>query len=163
MHIRVPSLPDGVIISDPKNLDYVFRNESIFEKGDFFKDKLGDLFGRGIINVDGELWRKQRKAGIRFLTATMLRTMSEQTLPALLARTMESVEAAAESNTVVDLEAEIQKITTTLMGKMALGIEMHSNDEFARAFDYASEMVAQRFQNPFWFITEHFTDRKSVV
>ena len=45
LQISVPSLPPGVLINDPKNLDYVFKNEGIFAKGDFFKSRSWDLFG----------------------------------------------------------------------------------------------------------------------
>jgi hypothetical protein len=47
--ISVPSLPPGVVINDPKNLEYVLKNEGIFSKGDFFKRRSWDLFG----NDDG--------------------------------------------------------------------------------------------------------------
>jgi hypothetical protein len=43
--ISVPSLPPGVVINDPKNLEYVLKNEGIFSKGDFFKRRSWDLFG----------------------------------------------------------------------------------------------------------------------
>lgn len=43
--ISVPSLPPGVVINDPKNLEYVLKNEGIFAKGDFFKRRSWDLFG----------------------------------------------------------------------------------------------------------------------
>lgn len=43
--IHVPSLPPGVVINDPKNLEFVFKNESVFQKGDFFKSRSSDLFG----------------------------------------------------------------------------------------------------------------------
>jgi hypothetical protein len=43
--ISVPSLPPGVVINDPKNLEYVLKNEGIFAKGDFFKRRSWDLIG----------------------------------------------------------------------------------------------------------------------
>lgn len=43
--ISVPSLPPGVVINDPHNLDYVFKNEGVFGKGDFVKSRSWDLFG----------------------------------------------------------------------------------------------------------------------
>lgn len=33
------------MISDPRNLEFVFKNEAIFAKGDFMKKPLWDLFG----------------------------------------------------------------------------------------------------------------------
>ncbi len=43
--IAVPSLPPGIVINDPRNLEYVFKNEGIFGKGSFVKGMLWDLFG----------------------------------------------------------------------------------------------------------------------
>jgi hypothetical protein len=44
--ISVPTLPPGVVINDPKNLAFVLKNEGIFSKGDFFKRRSWDLFGK---------------------------------------------------------------------------------------------------------------------
>lgn len=43
--ISVPSLPPGVVINDPKNLDYVLKNDDLFNKGEFFRRRSWDLFG----------------------------------------------------------------------------------------------------------------------
>lgn len=48
--IRVPSLPPGVVINDPKNLEFVLKNEDIFSKGDFFKRRSWDLFGKHYVH-----------------------------------------------------------------------------------------------------------------
>lgn len=45
-------------------------------------------------------------------------------------------------------------------------MEMHADDEFAVAFDYASGVTAERFQNPLWFLTEMINGsrlRKSIT
>jgi hypothetical protein len=39
-------LPPGVVINDPRNLEFVLKNEGIFSKGDFFKRRSWDLFGK---------------------------------------------------------------------------------------------------------------------
>lgn len=63
LQISVPSLPPGVIISDPRNLEYVFKNEGIFAKGEFFKRRSRDLFGQccGLLPMDGIVSHKYRK------------------------------------------------------------------------------------------------------
>lgn len=141
LQISVPSLPPGVIISDPKNLDFVFKNESIFAKGEFFKSRSWDLFGtcsrfsggsrplyslttstgNGIINVDGDLWRLQRKAGLSFLSAANVRTLTADVLPLYIA---EGVHYLMErlDGTVVDLQYVFHEITTQLMGNMAYNV-----------------------------------------
>ncbi|KAF5000754.1 hypothetical protein FGRMN_1522 [Fusarium graminum] len=154
LHITVPSLPPGVIINDPQNLDFVFRNEGVFEKGDFFKKRSWDLFGHGIINVDGEFWRLQRKAGLRFLSAAVLKTLTNERLPVYLEQAIEVLKRKSNRKEVVDLQVVIHEVTTQLMGRMAYNMEMHADDDFTVAFEHASGATAERFQNPLWFFTE---------
>ncbi|KAI1473020.1 cytochrome P450 [Daldinia caldariorum] len=158
--ISVPTLPPGVVINDPKNLDYIFKNEGIFSKGDLFKKLSWDLFGNGIINVDGELWKAQRKAGLAFLNASNLRVLTDIALPRYLGHAVEYLQGQARARKVVDLQYVFHEITSQLMGKMAYDMEMHANDDFTVAFDYASGVITERFQNPLWFITERFTGSK---
>jgi len=47
------------------------------------------------------------------------------------------------------------ELTTQLMGQMAYGMEMHADDAFSVAFDYASGVTGERFQNPLWQFTEN--------
>ncbi|KAI1373517.1 cytochrome P450 [Hypoxylon crocopeplum] len=155
--ISVPTLPPGVVINDPKNLEYVFKNESIFSKGDFFKRLSWDLFGNGIINTDGELWKAQRKAGLAFLNTFNLRVLTDVALPRYLGQAVEHLKAEARNESVVDLQTVFHEITSQLMGKMAYDMEMHADDDFTIAFDHASGATTERFQNPLWFITEPFT------
>ncbi|ROW13459.1 hypothetical protein VPNG_04399 [Cytospora leucostoma] len=154
--LYVPSLPPGVVINDPVNLEYVFKNEGTFSKGDFVKQPLWDLFGQGIINSDGQLWKVQRKAGMAFLNTKNLQVLTDVALPQYLSQSIEYLKAAAEDCQEVDLQAVFHEITTQLMGKMAYNMDMHADDNFAVAFDYASGATAERVQNPLWRITEVF-------
>ncbi|KAI8963232.1 cytochrome P450 [Daldinia sp. FL1419] len=155
--ISVPTLPPGVVINDPKNLEYVLKNEGIFSKGDLFKKLSWDLFGNGIINVDGELWRAQRKAGLAFLNASNLRVLTDVALPRYLGHAIKYLQEKARARKVTDLQFVFHEITSQLMGKMAYNMEMHADDDFAVAFDYASGATTERFQNPLWPITERYT------
>ncbi|PNH36819.1 hypothetical protein VD0002_g6022 [Verticillium dahliae] len=155
LQIAVPSLPPGVIISDPKNLEYVFKHEGIFAKGSFVKERSWDLFGNGIINADGDLWKVQRKAGLSFLSTANLKILTQIALPRYLAQSVAHLKSQC-GGAVVDLQAVLHEITTRLMGDMAYNMEMHADDEFSKAFDHASGATAERFQNPLWFITEIF-------
>ncbi|KAH6971199.1 cytochrome P450 [Ilyonectria sp. MPI-CAGE-AT-0026] len=160
LRIKVPFLPPGVIISDPTNLDYIFKQDRIFEKGKFFKERLWDLFGNGIVNVDGDLWKQQRKAGLQFFSVANMRHLANSELPTILEHAVKNLMLRADGRTVVDLEAVMHEITTQLMGKLAYGMEMHADDDFTVAFDYVSSMIARRFQNPLWFVTEFITGWK---
>ncbi|KAJ8063148.1 hypothetical protein OCU04_008389 [Sclerotinia nivalis] len=150
--ISVPSLPPGVVINDPKNLEYVLKNEGIFAKGDFFKRRSWDLFGNGIINADGDLWKVQRKAGLNFLNVANLKVLTDLALPRYLGETLEQLRLG--KGKVVDLGAVFHELTTKLMGRMAYDMDMRSGDPFSLAFEYASGATGERFQNPLWPITE---------
>ncbi|TGO26222.1 hypothetical protein BPAE_0064g00380 [Botrytis paeoniae] len=151
--ISVPSLPPGVVINDPKNLEYVLKNEGIFAKGDFFKSRSWDLFGNGIINADGDLWKVQRKAGLNFLNASNLKVLTDVALPKYLEETLAQLRIA-ENGSIINLEAVVHELTTKLMGRMAYDMDMRSGDPFSLAFEYASGATGERFQNPLWPVTE---------
>ncbi|KAI0425971.1 cytochrome P450 [Xylaria sp. FL1042] len=158
--ITVPTLHPGVVINSPDNLDYVFKNEGLFAKGNFVKQRSFDLFGNGIINADGELWKAQRRAGSHFLSASNLRVLTDVALPRYLNRSVHQVKSQLENGEIVDLQLVFHEITSLLMGKMAYDMEMHADDDFTMAFEHASGVVTERFQNPIWFITEAFTGFK---
>lgn len=153
LQIFVPTVGLGVLISAPGNVDFVLRNEGTFAKGEFVKSRAWDLFGHGIINVDGEAWRRQRRAGLAFLSAANLRVLTQVALPRYLG---ESVDGLRGGKGEVDMQGVFHEITTRLMGEMAYGMAMRADDEFTRAFEFASGATAERFQNPLWRVTEVF-------
>ncbi|KAK3984484.1 cytochrome P450 [Cladorrhinum sp. PSN332] len=164
LSLTVPTLPPGVLISDPRNLEFVFKSEGLFTKGHFVKRRSWDLFGNGIINADGDFWKLQRKAGLSFLNTANLRVLTDVALPQYLQEAVAELKSSVGGE-VVDLQRIFHEITTKLMGKMAYNMEMHANDEFSKSFDYASGETAKRFQNPLWPITEFLFGakfRKSV-
>ncbi|KAK4150572.1 cytochrome P450 [Chaetomidium leptoderma] len=157
--LSVPTLPPGVLIHSPQNLDFVFKNEGLFTKGEFVKRRSWDLFGNGIINADGDFWKLQRKAGAAFLNTANLRVLTDVALPQYLSESVEDLKSSIGKGTV-DLQHVFHEITTKLMGKMAYNMEMHADDEFSQSFDFASGATAERFQNPLWNITERVTGAK---
>ncbi|KAK4643268.1 hypothetical protein QC761_0066060 [Podospora bellae-mahoneyi] len=157
--LTVPTLPPGVLIHDPKNLDYVFKHEGLFTKGNFVKTRSWDLFGNGIINADGDFWKLQRKAGLSFLNTANLRVLTDVALPQYLSESVKELETA-KPDQVVDLQDVFHEITTKLMGKMAYNMEMHFSSPFSSSFDHASGCTAQRFQNPLYPLTEFFFGHK---
>ncbi|KAK0704119.1 cytochrome P450 [Apiosordaria backusii] len=157
--LTVPTLPPGVLIHDPQNLDYVFKHEGLFTKGNFVKTRSWDLFGNGIINADGDFWKLQRKAGLSFLNTANLRVLTDVALPQYLSESVKELQST-KPNQVVDLQDIFHEITTKLMGKMAYNMEMHFSSPFSSSFDHASGCTAQRFQNPLYPLTELFFGRK---
>ncbi|KAI9805691.1 MAG: hypothetical protein M1833_005184 [Piccolia ochrophora] len=154
--ISVPTLPPGVVISDPKNVEYALKHEELFAKGDFFKERSWDLFGNGIINVDGPLWKAQRKAGLYFFRTANLKVLVDVALPIYLADTRTLLEKRVKDHDLVDLEHVFLDLTTRLFGKIAYNMDMDASSPFSNAFDFASGATGERFQNPLWKLTEFF-------
>ncbi|KAI9844049.1 MAG: hypothetical protein M1838_002340 [Thelocarpon superellum] len=154
--ITVPTLPPAVVIHDPKNVDYVLKNEPLFDKGGFIRQRSWDLFGHGIINVDGPQWRIQRKAGLRFFSTTNLKTLIDVFVPRFLADTRTDLRRQAHQRSVFDLEEVFLEFTTRLMGRAAYDMNMRASSPFSHAFDFASGAIGERFQNPLWQFSEIF-------
>ncbi|KAI6244617.1 Cytochrome P450 [Erysiphe necator] len=156
--ISFPGLPPCVVLNDPKNLEFVLKNESLFAKGSFFRERSWDLFGNGIINADNELWKIQRRAGLRFLNKANMRVLTDLALPKYLQQTVQRLESL--ENSIVDLDIIFHELTTLLMGRLAYNMEIHHSDSFSKAFDFASGITEDRFKNPLWKLTELFSGKK---
>ena len=78
--------------------------------------------GNGILNVDGELWRIQRKAGLRFFSNSNLQHFIDNILPKLLVDFEKRLNGAAESDSMIDLQEEFLILTTRLMGEVAYDV-----------------------------------------
>ncbi|ERF69161.1 hypothetical protein EPUS_01118 [Endocarpon pusillum Z07020] len=118
------------------------------------------LTGYGIINSDGELWKTQRKAGLKFFTGANLDTLIEDVLPNAYMEIRAVLLGFAGSGQSLDLEATLLDLTTAVVGRMAYDMNISASSPFSRAFDYASDRTGRRFQNPLYLITELFVGSK---
>lgn len=78
--------------------------------------------GNGIINADGDLWKTQRKAGLRFFGNSNLKDFIDLVLPSYLADTEHRLDTAVETSKPVDLQQIFLELTTRLMGQMAYDV-----------------------------------------
>jgi hypothetical protein len=47
--ISIPSLPAAVVLSDPQSIEHVLKHNELFIKGNFFRSRSWDLFGRSFL------------------------------------------------------------------------------------------------------------------
>ena len=78
--------------------------------------------GNGIINADGDLWKIQRKAGLRFFSNANLRNFIDNVVPPILLDTEEFLDSAVRKGRVIDLQIVLLDLTTRLMGNMAYDV-----------------------------------------
>ncbi|KAL9617837.1 MAG: hypothetical protein Q9160_007387 [Pyrenula sp. 1 TL-2023] len=157
VEISVPTLPKGVLVQDPKVLEFILKHEALFTKGQFFRQRSWDLFGNGIINSDGTLWKLQRKAGVHFFSGASLRSVLEDVLPNAYQKTRRELHSASDTSNPIDLERCLLDLTTRVVGKVAYDVGQDASSPFSAAFDYCSGKTGERFQNPVYPVTELFS------
>ncbi|CAK9219789.1 unnamed protein product [Sphagnum troendelagicum] len=138
--------------ANPENVEYILKtNFENYPKGDLSQLILGDLLGEGIFNVNGELWKVQRKSASREFTSKSLRNfmhgivqaeLNDRLIP-LLAKTC-SVGAS------IDLQDLLMRFAFDSICKLGFGVDPACLDfslpnvEFAQAFDMGTFLTAAR-------------------
>lgn len=82
--------------------------------------------GHGIINATGDLWRAQRKAGLKFFSGANLELMVDEVLPEVYSQTRQRLTQASRDGSVVDLQQIFLDLTTTVVGHMAYDVSWTS-------------------------------------
>jgi len=81
-----------------------------------------DRLGNGIINASGDIWKAQRKAGLKFFSGNNLEIMVEEFLPEAYSHTRSRLLKHAEAGTVVDMQSVFLDFTSFVMGRMAYDV-----------------------------------------
>lgn len=68
------------------------------------------------------MWKLQRKVGVRFFSASNLKTFIDEVWPRHLKKAENRLEAVAGGSKVVDLQEVFLELTTGLMGEMAYDV-----------------------------------------
>ena len=45
VELFIPTMPPTILITDPRNIEHVLKNNEVFIKGEFFRTRSWDLFG----------------------------------------------------------------------------------------------------------------------
>lgn len=152
--IRRCGAPRTIVTANPENVEYILKtNFDNFPKGRPFTELLGDFLGCGIFNVDGEIWRTQRKLASHEFTARSLRefvvnALEEEVKDRLLPELAKSMTTEKS----VDLQELLRRFSFNIVCKITLGIDDPSVEEdvsaLSQAFDLASEICAKRAAAP---------------
>ncbi|XVF57785.1 hypothetical protein PTKIN_Ptkin07bG0010000 [Pterospermum kingtungense] len=149
-----------IVTANTENVEYMLKtNFNNFPKGKPFTEILGDFLGYGIFNVDGELWRMQRKFASHafstnslreFVISTLEEEVENQLLPLL--------KSLAEASQVVDLQDLLRRLAFNMICKVTLGVDRCYLDPslpvspLNKAFDIASEISARRGAAPLFLV-----------
>ncbi|KGN59117.1 cytochrome P450 94C1 [Cucumis sativus] len=144
----------NTITANPDNVEYILKTKfENYPKGKIFSSILGDFLGRGIFNVDGDLWRFQKKMAIIELGQQSIRSycfeIVSQEIHSRLLPLLSSV-ADGGSGGVLDLQDVFRRFAFDSICKFSFGLDPMCLElslpisDIAVAFDLASKLSAER-------------------
>ncbi|CAM8970162.1 unnamed protein product [Rhodiola kirilowii] len=153
IHIHVLN---NTITANPENVEYMVKTKfDNFPKGKPFRAVLSDLLGHGIFNVDGQEWKFQRKMASLELGSLSIRSFAFEIVTSeIQTRLMPLLAAKTISGDVFDLQYVFRRFSFDNICRFSFGLdpgclEMSVHESgFARAFDQATRLSAQRALSP---------------
>jgi len=151
------TVPGKVVLCtvDPKNIEHMLKtNFDNYVKGHVFSDPFTDLLGKGIFNVDGELWYHQRKTSSKMFTKKQFETHISKVVAGNTAKVTALMER--EKGTF-DMFQLMNRFTLDTIGEIGFSKSIGSLEDpsspFLSAFDRSQQILITRFwTDPFWKI-----------
>lgn len=150
IHIHVLG---NTITANPDNVEYMLKTRfENFPKGKPFSAILGDFLGQGIFNVDGELWKFQRKMASLELDRYSIRSFAFEIvnyeIESRLIPLLSSV--SGKKDGVLDFQDVFRRFSFDSICRFSFGLDPRCLEislplsEFAKSFDLASKLSAER-------------------
>ncbi|KAA8516699.1 hypothetical protein F0562_016795 [Nyssa sinensis] len=143
----------NTITANPENVEYMLKTRfDNYPKGKPFSTILGDLLGRGIFNVDGDLWRFQRKMASLELGRISIKSHAFEVVSCEIENRLLPLlsSVAGKENCVLDLQDVFRRFSFDSMCRFSFGLDPKCLElslpmsEFAVSFDLASKLSAER-------------------
>nr|XP_016445783.1 PREDICTED: cytochrome P450 94C1-like [Nicotiana tabacum] len=149
IHIHVLG---NTITANPENVEYMLKTRfENFPKGKTFSTILGDFLGRGIFNVDGDLWKFQRKMASLELGRSSIRSYAFEVIHnEIQQRLLPLLACVANKDEILDLQDVFRRFSFDSICRFSFGLDPKSLElslpisEFALSFDLASQLSAER-------------------
>ncbi|KEH22037.1 cytochrome P450 family protein [Medicago truncatula] len=154
-----------IVTANQHNVEYVLKtNFKNFPKGKPFREILSDFLGKGIFNVDDDLWMIQRKLAshefsLRSINEFIMHTLEEEVKGKLIPL----MDSLSIENKVVDFQELLGRFSFNVVCKFTLGIDDDDDNRccldpcfpispLAKAFDVAAEISARRGAAPLFLV-----------
>ncbi|OIT22949.1 PREDICTED: cytochrome P450 94C1-like [Nicotiana attenuata] len=141
----------NVITANPKNVEYMLKTKfENFPKGRQFATILGDLLGRGIFAVDGELWKLQRKMASLELGSVSIRSYAFDIVGDEIRNRLIPLLESNKNDAVLDLQDVFRRFSFDSICKFSFGMDPGCLklslpvSDLQVAFDLASKLSAER-------------------
>ncbi|KAI9222078.1 cytochrome P450 [Blastocladiella britannica] len=162
-------MPTTLVTCDPRAIDWVLRSRfDNYVKGSVFRAKQRQLLGDGIFNVDGDAWRKQRKAAAHLFTVRGFRDHMLGVFDARLEGLCSKIDASLRDSSgplELDMAAAMFDYTLSSFLEIGFGSRSGSADDaraFGAAFDEAQAIAGRRALLPpaILWVVEAVTGRR---
>ncbi|KAI9499580.1 cytochrome P450 [Zychaea mexicana] len=149
-------VPAYIATINPKNVEHILKSPE-------FHAALGDLFGNGIFNANGEEWRYQRKtASLVFNVKNFRDDFTSVFVQEMDFMSKHILDKAADECQVLDFHDLMYKFTLDSFVLLGFGVHLNAmaqkgKVQFAEAFDDAQKNTFLRFINPAHVVSEALT------
>lgn len=150
IHIHVLG---NTITANPDNVEYMLKTRfENYPKGKPFAMILGDFLGRGIFNVDGDLWKFQKKMASLELNSYFIRSYAFEIVNDEIRSRLVPLLClvSGKEHKVLDLQDVFRRFSFDSICRLSFGLDPRCLElslpmsEFAVSFDLASKLSAER-------------------
>ncbi|KAG5558110.1 hypothetical protein RHGRI_008131 [Rhododendron griersonianum] len=123
--LRRPLGRRQIFTANPSNVQHILKSHfHVYPKSTVSYSTLGDLLGNGIFNTNGESWKFQRQVASHEFNTKSLRKFVEHVVDTELNdRLIPILSAAANNNTVLDLQDVLQRFAFDNVCAIAFGYD----------------------------------------
>eukprot|EP00249_Psilotum_nudum_P009141 c21735_g1_i1 orf=283-1797(+) len=153
-----------VYTANPDNVEHILKtNFNNYMKGSTSHHVQYDLFGLGIFNTDGELWKRQRKIASVEFSSKSFRDHGVAAFTKYSLRLAEILTVAAQKNQVMDMHDLFMRMTFDSICEVGFGVEVGSLSKslplipFATAFSRSNVLSSWRFFDPTWKLKRYLS------
>ncbi|KAI3959385.1 hypothetical protein MKW98_018975 [Papaver atlanticum] len=147
----------------PANVEHVLKtNIHNYPKGEAFHACMEELFGDGIFNSDGEIWKQQRKTSSFEFASRNLRNFSTIVFRDYALILSGILHQASICGKEIDMQELLLRMTLDSICKVGFGVEIGTlahelpDNRFAKACEDATSTITYRFINPLWRLEKFF-------
>lgn len=149
----------AVLLRHPDDIQHVLQtNHTDYPKRSKLLDRLGLVLGEGLVNSEGDLWRRQRSRVAPFFHSQRIKNYTD-TMVDETRRTIDSWEPVASKGGTLDICEEMMGLAFRIVGRTLFGADM--TEETSAALESISVLEQQtndRFLEwlapPLWVPTE---------
>jgi cytochrome P450 len=117
----VPFQDGYIFINDTASLEYILNtNFNNYIKGRLFSDRMTEMFGHGIFNVDGKQWYLERKVASKIFTSNRFKEMFETVFPQTMNKFLARIESI--SSEPMDMHNMLHQYFLDSFAKVAFGV-----------------------------------------